>query len=132
MSGGYIQIFKENYVCSTISNGTEINVLVTGEKFYLKSTGIVNTSCMKMVSQNRFIDVFGTFNIPIDKLKNIFKHANDRVLDAHIIDGTITIIGDNNEILYTAFLSNTLQNLKREIILTGSKPWLTLNGLSHF
>jgi len=133
MTDGYIQIYTENYVCSTISNVHNTHVLVTGEKQYLKKTGMENNDCMQMVSQTKYINVLGVFAIPNDKVKKIFRHAKDKVLDAYIMNGNIKIIGDHNELLYHAYLDNNLQNLnKSEIILTGSKPWLSANNLEYF
>ena len=133
MATGFIQIFKQNYICGTTHKHIpQTLILVTGEKQYLKITGIVNEDCMQMASQTKFIDVITTLQIPIDCIKQIFRHAKDKILDVVIADQTINIIGDTG-ILYSQYISNNISNLERkEIILMGSKPWLQTNDLECF
>jgi hypothetical protein len=132
MSVGYIQIYQESYVCKTVSDVRIIRIQVTGEQRYLKKSGIDDNGCSWMISQRKYINVIGTFNVPINIIKNIFVHAKDIILDAYIKNGTITIFGDNGQ-LYSGFLSENIPDLTQtEIILQGSKPWLSANNLEYF
>ena len=130
---GFMQIFKQNYVCSTVSkDAPEILVRITGEKQYLKETGIINDNCLKLPSQNKFIEVLGTFDIPIDDIKRIFQHSKDKILDIIIKNHKFSIIGDTG-ILYTGYVSDNIPDLNQKgIILEGSKSWLRANNLAYF
>ena len=133
MNTGFVQIYKENYICSTTRQDIrEILVLVTGEKQYLKKSGIVNEDCFQMVSQSKFVDVLGTYAIPLDATKRIFRHAKDKILDIIILDHIFCVVADTG-ILYTGNLDENIPDLaQREIILKGSKPWLKNNNLECF
>lgn len=134
---GYIQVFAQNRVCATIpdeSNNPHTFILITGETMYLEKSGLVNNDYMQRPSQIRFNDVFGTFYIPKNDLKEIFEHAGDKVLDGYIEDGYFMIYIKDDEILYMTYLDKQMPNVPRgnNIILQASKPWLTENDLNFF
>jgi len=130
---GYIQIFKQNRVCSTITNDVDIYVLVTGEIQYLQEEGLINNDSMQRPSQTKYNTILGTYCIPFENLKKIFEHASDKILDACINNGKISIFIENNEILYTNYLDSNLPNIsQKDIILQASKPWLQANNLKFF
>lgn len=134
---GYIQVFTRNRVCATISsesNNPHTFILITGETMYLEKSGLVNHDCMQRPSQTMFNDVYGTFYIPKNDLKEIFAHASDKILDGCIEDGYFTIYIKDDEILYMTYLDTQIPNVQRgdNIIIQASKPWLIENNLNFF
>jgi len=92
----YIQIYSLNYVCQTFPTSSKLAIFITPENNLLKKNG---TTKAMLVSQQQNIKILRTFIIPFDKVKNIFYHAKDTILDAFITNGMLMVIGDNNEIL---------------------------------
>ncbi len=88
-----------------------------------------NDDCFQRTSQNKFINVLKTYPIPFDSVKLIFQHAKDKVLNAKIENGTIEIVGDTG-VLFSMPVGEGDPELHQEIVLSGSKFWLTANGLS--
>lgn len=138
MSVGFIQIYRENYVCCTIRKDVpKIVVLVTGESQYLKHPDFNNDDCLERVSQLKFVDILGTYTMSNEDIKLIFQHAKDKILNVIVSNGILDIIGDDG-ILYSRSLNNSfadgagLMDINQEIMLQGSKDWLQANNLEFF
>jgi len=129
---GFLQIYTDNFVSTTLY-GPRLKtvVFVTGEKSYLKKWGMYNDDCFQRTSQNKFINILKTYPIPFDSVKLIFQHAKDKILNAKIKNGIIKIIGDTG-VLFSMPAGEGDPELHQEIVLSGSKVWLTANGLSFF
>jgi hypothetical protein len=91
----YVQIYSLNYMCQTFPTPSKLAIFITPENNLLKKNGTTTSS---LVSQQRNIEILKTFIIPFEKIKNIFFHAKDKVLDTYIDNGTLIVVGDNNEI----------------------------------
>ena len=131
MTEGFIQIYNENFVCSTYTNNFNMIILVTGEEHYLKNSGFDNDDCLKRASQTKFIDVLDTYNVPFENIKLIFQHAKDKILNCIINDKTLKILGDNG-VLYSTLIYIDIPDTNQEIVLKGSKFWLRFNKIDYF
>lgn len=109
---GYIQIYEEN--CETI------NILITQEKRYLKSDGI-----MSVGNKLKSIIVRHTFTIPTIIIDKICNHCKNKQIDAFINDGIITIIDEDQIILYNNKLgeNNKLNLSRRKINIIKLSRW---------
>ena len=127
---GFIQIYQQNYACTTVDSTPTFNVLVIGERQYLMKDGPHGDTMF--FSQMKNIHVLETMTI--NDINIIFMHSRDRVLDAYVKDSVLIIVGDGEVVLFRGQVSpNVPANLNRgEIILKASKPWLNANRLFCF
>jgi hypothetical protein len=102
---GHIQIYEQT---GTDPSKYETNILITLDKQKLKTTGITFSKQLESTI------VIGSFIISL----NIAKKIIDKIIDAYIVDGVITILGPNDKILYSGRLGNdVLLNVDRRKVI---------------
>jgi len=127
---GYVQIINENYICGTISNPITTVIKITGEKTLLVETEVTDSL---FVSQRKYRNVLGTFEIPLSNTLLIFQHAKDKVLDAVVENGVMTVVGDDGKLLLHHRLEGYDESLeKRGVTIEASKLWLKSHNIEFF
>lgn len=103
---------------------------------YIQIININNKHRLLFTPNEEFINndynIIETFEIEFDKIFPIFSHSNNINLIGKIIDGYLTVIGDNSKLLLLQELPITYNIEPAEVILKANNDFLKYNGLPLF
>lgn len=99
MAMGYIEIFKQEYICTiTKKINWKLLVLVSNKKIYINS------------------HLLQSYSVPMAKINRIFRHAMDTYFDIIVSGNYLDIIG-NTGTLYSKRTKIDIPDLNRKEII---------------
>lgn len=123
----YIEIYE--VISKNQLNTKFYKILITPETQYLKQNGSTNTI---FNSEIHDIKVLHLFEIPFEKIKPIFHHSKDRILDVQIINKRIRVFGDHNILLLDEPIDFNDNIEKINLAIASSKNFLLKYKLPLF
>ncbi len=127
----YIQIYtinKDIINPEGLETIKEWKILITPNEEYINQ----NINNFNLISTITNINIIDTFRIEFNKVYSIFTHARNKYLKAYIKNGTLTVIGDHQQVLLIQQLPVSYEIDTIDITLKANNNFLQNYGLPIF